>query len=998
MSKSSLGLVAGFVVGAAVAIFTGGVGLAALAAFSVTSAAVNYLMAPGVPDAPATIKNTTTGNRAATGLQLATSAENITVPVAFGSVKLSGNFIHYDRDTFKATPIIEYVPNDRLQRIHSEQNSGGKGGGPTGDVAGLASPMEVLSEKDVADSGMREWQLEAYYDERVVGYRYSASFDYGICMGEVLAIDYVYTNPGEQRISSYVGGFTASTTTTTITKPDVESGTIRFYSGSQTQTRDSGDAYNQAYANHRGVCFAAFNNFQFGINNPTPKTYTFRVQRYPVAKRTDGTTVSGLQTRGASTGVNIAAMVATSGTVTITTTSAHGFSNGDAVLVADPSDTDLDGTYTVQSYSTTQLVCSNPHGNTGAATGGTVRHHSYYDANPAAVLWETFVNDIWGRGLNSDLLHEASFIAASDYCRDNHIGMSFTMDAQDSLKGVVDAIREHCSIIPVWDGQKMRLVMLSDSTEAYTNRVVINEEQVNDVQFSRPSWASTFNEVRCEFTNRLRNHQTEIAVEQDLASVQALGRVNSTRVSLRGFSTRSVAERQAKRLLEEVSYPKASLRFKMNRFASYISPGAFVEFVWSEWSAGEMHTFWRVAAISDENQDEQGIEVTLVEDQWATAYEGAQEAFATPEPVTVIDGVRDPAAVELSEEVSEQIEILATDITSTNFLDSNILQTGGISGFNLFVDSSNSQIISAILSWKRTTEASYKSLIELIPWAAVGELTTAKGIEYTDLNRGGEPLKFKLDDETTHETAMLSLFSKVTVDGDDIGLLPGTASSLMFVGDEVFYVGEITDSGATDGGAKVFDADNYLRAQFGTDQAIHADGTKVILVPVYSRAASFAATSPIPTGEAVDLRLTLVRPGEVTDVTVDTTNTFDDRGTHPLAPEPYSVTKVSDDWTVSVRPRFHNGGFGLNADLNGDLVRLNTETPSGYTWHVEPRASGASNGDTVDMGLTFAVDDGTTQAAGLASGTWAAPSGTDELHVYQAYNGILSESYISLTA
>lgn len=248
MSKTTwISVGVGLVAGAA-AFFTFGTASAALFAFSAGATIASAFIGPEQP------KN---GAIRPDELQINQSAENATIPVIFGTARVTGNFIYVGFDQF------------RSEAIEQEQE-GGKGGG-----GGSQS--------------------------QTVGYRYYFPLSYGICMGQIDALIKILGNPGLDVMTSFEGGelalgSTPETFSVSFRKKQgdqeyYEGGTATFYPGSPTQ----GSA-TTTDKNHRHVCWVDFPEYRVD-GNPTPRTLIYEVRRIPKALDENGNPIANFRTR-----------------------------------------------------------------------------------------------------------------------------------------------------------------------------------------------------------------------------------------------------------------------------------------------------------------------------------------------------------------------------------------------------------------------------------------------------------------------------------------------------------------------------------------------------------------------------------------------------------------------------------------------------------------------------------------------------------------------------
>ncbi len=76
--------------------------------------------------------------------------------------------------------------------------------------------------------------------------------------------------------------------------------------------------------------------------------------------------------------------------------------------------------------------------------------------------------------------------------------------------------------------------------------------------------------------------------------------------------------------------------------------------------------------------------------------------------------------------------------------------------------------------------------------------------------------------------------------------------------------------------------------------------------------------------------------------------------------------------------------------MEASLNTLTGAIPEGYEFFVMPR-NGATNllGTAALLPVTFTPDDGNDDTTGMAAFAYTAPATTDNLLVYQAFNGVL---------
>lgn len=251
MSKNTWISVGVGVVAAAVGFFTFSTGtMATLALFSAAMTVTSLALGP----------NQQQGNGAPRPdeFQMNQSAEDLTVPVIFGTSRVSANFIFVDFDNFES------------EAIYQEQK-GGKGGGGS--------------------------------DKQQVGYTYTVPLSYGLCMGEIDRLRRIIGSPGLDVFKKFSGaGLSfpdgeAATFECEYVKADGENeyregGTCDFYPGSPNQ----GGGGNTEDTNHRHFCWVDFPSYTM-TGSAAPRSLLFEITRMPKVLDDDGDPITGFPTR-----------------------------------------------------------------------------------------------------------------------------------------------------------------------------------------------------------------------------------------------------------------------------------------------------------------------------------------------------------------------------------------------------------------------------------------------------------------------------------------------------------------------------------------------------------------------------------------------------------------------------------------------------------------------------------------------------------------------------
>lgn len=814
-ATGAISLAAGIVAAGAVIILSGGtltpvVTMLALGAFSAASVAAG-IVSPYLLGTP---KTNSAQDAISQGLQVSTASESYPIPVIFGTQRLAGNFLRYEKRTFENKKITSSV-------------SAGKGGMSGGS------------------------------DSQTVGFRYFLSWEYGLCMGPVDYIHKVISNPGEKVCFDNAQGLDEPSNELNLkTGNGEEKGGIILYRGDEDQERNGGDAdpYDSDGMRYRHVCWVLFKKkFEIG-RNPTPKTYVFEITRWPDMEGL------GIKRRGSD----------------------------------DPD------------------------------------HDAYFDANPAAILYEIFTNKVWGRGIDPDLLDIQSFRDCADYFNANKIGMSFTLEGQSTLSDTVDSIRLHVNTIVIWTGGKLVCRCLMDTAQSYSQQIEITKSQViGEPEFTRPLWNATFNELRCEFTNRKNRYQPDTVYVQDLANIDSVGLINTKKIGLRGFSDRETAQRQANRILREISYPAATLRLYVNRLHSRLIPGDFVRFVWDEWSEGIVTSYWRVVSFSDYGQDDKGIELILQEDQFKPFKEGEEDEDENP-----IEGWADTPAVgnEADQNEDAYLPFEAGVITPVLVRDLNILITGYKTRYGIFAQRRTGAAIALQVYLGEEGSGEFTDMGNLPCWAITGTTTMTLPESSRQINRA-EYFTGTLN-HAEDLGDLLEAASLVVEDSDHFDVLTKKKQSLLILGNELIQIGWASEA------AGVITFRNMVRGSYGTKIEEHVSGSTFAFIPLWSASDYSQKYESDQADVALDweaIALTADGLDEASTASFELPETHHklrSKGVRPLPPEVLSKEIDGTDWIITIRPRMHGQGAGIGS-IN-DWIQSEAGSLGGYSFPIMP--------------------------------------------------------------
>lgn len=726
-------------------------------------------------------------------LELATSSEGFPIPVIFGEQKIPGNFMEYKKEHFRSV------------KIYGQPSQGGGKGGGSDDVKG------------------------------VVGFDYYLQFEYGLCMGPIDSCGQVWSSPGEIPMRP----------TSPLTQAEFapgqdyiefsltghqEGGLVRLWQGNATQTRvnpNGSDKYVQDYITGVGVVSGGANysantkGTVVGDGTGAEVALVIQggvIQSVRVTKRGYGYTAATITLTSAGAGAGASFSV----NVGLTTMNyrnvcyalfgpGNGFKIGRFpqpksylfVLRRLPRPTRDNGTTIPELRVRGSYDATKP---------------GYYQANPAAMMYEIMTNRLWGRGLSSDLINEDSFVAASEYFSDRHIGLSYTLDSADKITELLDILRTHLRTIIIWDGETMKMRVLMDPAETKRDIQTVTDQEVVGLRVVRPDWIQTFNELRAEFNNAQRNYRPDVIHVMDSANIALLGgRINPVRINLPAFTDFNIAWKQCQRMLREYTYPLATAGFQMNMFRSQLEVGDTFRLIWEEYGTGKQTAYFTVLKKSEASGGKELIDITAIEDIDISPVDAEELEITVPDkqpweqlpdldvnrvglfviPGTTNEAISPVTAIELP-------AIITQGKAQTIFLG----------------EAGNDGIVGFEVHFKQEGNQDFRFLENIDSFAITGVLITAIEDAFAIDRRPEGAFDFALTNVERNEADLLGSATLVQEDTDSMETLIDSGRCLMWVEEECIQIGYIERVSEN-----VYRAFNVVRGALATTRKPHAAAT-----------------------------------------------------------------------------------------------------------------------------------------------------------------------------
>jgi hypothetical protein len=273
------------------------------------------------------------------------------------------------------------------------------------------------------------------------------------------------------------------------------------------------------------------------------------------------------------------------------------------------------------------------------------------DLNPAEALF-FMMTDTWsGAGVDPGLIDVASFANASSVLYTEGNGISLLVSASNAAKDVFAEVLRQIDGILYQDPASGKLVLkLIRDDYNLDDLPIFDESNIVAVKsFSRTSWSETMNETRVTFTDRGAKYAQGTAIVQNMANINAQGRLRSQTLSFPGCCTAELAVKLASRELAQLCVPLFRAQFEMNREAVALRPGDPFIWAWDDYNI--VQVVMRVQKIDTGSLDDGRIIIDAVQDIF-----GASDViFAAPESTLTDPLDRDPVAIETGMKLWQEI-------------------------------------------------------------------------------------------------------------------------------------------------------------------------------------------------------------------------------------------------------------------------------------------------------------------------------------------------------
>lgn len=211
--------------------------------------------------------------------------------------------------------------------------------------------------------------------------------------------------------------------------------------------------------------------------------------------------------------------------------------------------------------------------------------------NPAHIIYQCLTDDEWGMGYDDSILDLDSFAAAADTFHAEGMGLSLLWSRQDTIESFVQVVLDHAGAVLGEDRRTGKILLTPIRGDYDLEDLPHFSDTLGNIvslqRFERGTPADAINELTVSFTDGLTGKTGGVTV-QNLAAIQAAGRVISQSRDYPGFPTIELAARAAMRDLLAATAGLSRWKLTVNRDGYSLLPGKVIKVSWSDDGIVEM--------------------------------------------------------------------------------------------------------------------------------------------------------------------------------------------------------------------------------------------------------------------------------------------------------------------------------------------------------------------------------------------------------------------------
>lgn len=255
--------------------------------------------------------------------------------------------------------------------------------------------------------------------------------------------------------------------------------------------------------------------------------------------------------------------------------------------------------------------------NTLGIGGGRHIVGSHRDSNAVCTIYDLLTNSIWGAAIPTDQFATARWLAAAETAYAEGLGISMSLSSASDVDSTIQALVRYLDAV-IYDDPATGLIDIQLVRESdLTSAPALTSEHVESVSVSRISWVDLKSTVKVTYTDESRNYETGGVMAQNSAVVRALGgAVDLETAACPGFTSASVSQQAATRLLRSLSYPMSKVEVRGDRTLATLRVGQPFRLTWTR---PNVSAYYRATRVDFGSSTDPWPTVSGVEDVFAAA-------------------------------------------------------------------------------------------------------------------------------------------------------------------------------------------------------------------------------------------------------------------------------------------------------------------------------------------------------------------------------------------
>ncbi len=238
---------------------------------------------------------------------------------------------------------------------------------------------------------------------------------------------------------------------------------------------------------------------------------------------------------------------------------------------------------------------------------------TYYDMNPAHIIYECLTDSVWGMGYDADDLDEDTFTSAADTMYDENMGISLFWNSSSTIEEFIQEIIRHIdgSLYVDRNSGLFVLKLIRDDYEE-DDLITLDESNIVEVKsYSRVDPSDTVNRVTVSYWDSATDSTSTLSAD-DQGLMQTVGYIVESTVTYSGFTNSGIAAKVALRNLRSLAAPLLSTTIEATREASSLNIGDVFKFEWPDYH--DSYVVMRVVSMALGSPDSNKVKLECVED------------------------------------------------------------------------------------------------------------------------------------------------------------------------------------------------------------------------------------------------------------------------------------------------------------------------------------------------------------------------------------------------